>query len=182
KAVQNYADAQYMRLSPVTRANLERTETMRGREKRGALLWVLDKTETSMSKRMLRAWIEQPLVDPLAINERLDAVDALYNANVGRAELKEALSHVLDIERLTTRILYGSATPREVKALGDTCRQLPAVKAQAAAADAPLLTQLADAIDPLADILDNITRALVDDPPANLKDGGAIRAGYNAEV
>src|SRR5699024_6199514 len=83
---------------------------------------------------------------------------------------------------LTTRILYGSATPREVKALGDTCLQLPAVKAQAAAADAPLLTQLADAIDPLADILDNITRALVDDPPANLKDGGAIRAGYNAEV
>ncbi|MFR7450735.1 MAG: DNA mismatch repair protein MutS [Gemmiger sp.] len=182
KAVQNYADAQYMRLSPVTRANLELTETMRGREKRGTLLWVLDKTETSMGKRMLRAWIEQPLVDPLAINERLDAVDALYGANVGRAELKEALSHVFDIERLTTRILYGSATPREVKALGDTCRQLPAVRAQAAAADAALLTRLADAVDPLADILDKITRALVDDPPANLKDGGAIRAGYNAEV
>ena len=182
KAVQNYADAQYMRLSPVTRANLELTETMRGREKRGTLLWVLDKTETSMGKRMLRSWIEQPLVDPAAINARLGAVEALYNANVGRAELKDALSHVFDIERLTTRILYGSATPREVKALGDTCLQLPAVKAQAAAADAPLLTQLADAIDPLADILDNITRALVDDPPANLKDGGAIRAGYNAEV
>ena len=182
KAVQNYADAQYMRLSPVTRANLELTETMRGREKRGTLLWVLDKTETSMGKRMLRSWIEQPLVDPAAINARLGAVEALYNANVGRAELKDALSHVFDIERLTTRILYGSATPREVKALGDTCLQLPAVKAQAAAADAPLLTQLAGAIDPLADILDNITRALVDDPPANLKDGGAIRAGYNAEV
>ena len=135
-----------------------------------------------MGKRMLRSWIEQPLVDPAAINARLGAVEALYNANVGRAELKDALSHVFDIERLTTRILYGSATPREVKALGDTCLQLPAVKAQAAAADAPLLTQLADAIDPLADILDNITRALVDDPPANLKDGGAIRAGYNAEV
>ena len=115
KAVQNYADAQYMRLSPVTRANLELTETMRGREKRGTLLWVLDKTETSMGKRMLRSWIEQPLVDPAAINARLGAVEALYNANVGRAELKDALSHVFDIERLTTRILYGSATPREVR-------------------------------------------------------------------
>lgn len=182
KAVQNYAEAQYMRLSPVTRANLELTETMRGREKRGTLLWVLDKTETSMGKRMLRSWIEQPLVDAAAINARLDAVEALYNANVGRAELKAALGQVFDIERLTTRILYGSATPREVKALGDTCAQLPAVKAQAAAAGAPLLTRLADSIDPLADILDLITRAIEEDPPANLKDGGAIRAGYNAEV
>lgn len=118
KSVQNYADAQYMRLSPVTRANLELTETMRGREKRGTLLWVLDKTETSMGKRQLRAWIEQPLVDSSVINQRLDAVEALYNANVTRADLKEALSHVYDIERLTTRILYGSATPKEVKALG----------------------------------------------------------------
>ena len=127
KSVQNYADAQYMRLSPVTRANLELTETMRGREKRGTLLWVLDKTETSMGKRQLRAWIEQPLVDSSVINQRLDAVEALYNANVTRADLKEALSHVYDIERLTTRILYGSATPKEVKALGDTCVYLPQV-------------------------------------------------------
>ena len=117
KTVQNYADAQYMRLSPVTRANLELTETMRGREKRGTLLWVLDKTETSMGKRLLRSWIEQPLVDAEAINARLCAVQALYTANMARADLKEALGHVFDIERLTTRILYGSATPREVKAL-----------------------------------------------------------------
>lgn len=182
KAVQNYADAQYMRLSAVTRANLELTETMRGREKKGTLLWVLDKSETSMGKRMLRSWIEQPLVDSKVINERLDAVEALYNANVGRAELKEALSHVFDIERLTTRILYGSATPREVKALGDTCQRLPQVKEQALAAGAKLLDDLANAVDPLEDILDKVTRALVDDPPANLKDGGAIREGYNAEV
>ncbi len=182
KAVQNYADAQYMRLSAVTRANLELTETMRGREKRGTLLWVLDKTETSMGKRMLRSWIEQPLVDSKIINERLDAVEALYNANVGRAELKEALSHVFDIERLTTRILYGSATPREVKALGDTCQRLPQVKEQASAAGTKLLDDLAAAIDPLEDILDKVSRALVDDPPANLKDGGAIREGYNSEV
>ena len=176
KTVENYADAQYMRLSPVTRANLELTETMRGREKRGTLLWVLDKTETSMGKRMLRSWIEQPLV------ARLSAVQALYTANIARADLKEALSHVFDIERLTTRILYGSATPREVKALGDTCARLPEVKEQAAACGAPLLQQLADQIDPLEDLLQKITSALVDDPPATLKDGGAIRAGYNSEV
>ena len=182
KSVENYAAAQYMRLSPVTRANLELTETMRGREKRGTLLWVLDKTETSMGKRMLRSWIEQPLVDAGAINGRLDAVQALYTANIARSDLKEALSHVFDIERLTTRILYGSATPREVKALGDTCARLPQVKEQAAACGAPLLEQLAGQIDLLEDLLQKITAALVDDPPATLKDGGAIRAGYNSEV
>ena len=182
KSVQNYADAQYMRLSPVTRANLELTETMRGREKRGTLLWVLDKTETSMGKRQLRAWIEQPLVDSSVINQRLDAVEALYNANVTRADLKEALSHVYDIERLTTRILYGSATPKEVKALGDTCVYLPQVRQLARQCTTPLLRELSDAVDPLEDLLDLINRALVEDPPANLKDGGAIRAGFNAEV
>ena len=182
KTVQNYADAQYMRLSPVTRANLELTETMRGREKRGTLLWVLDKTETSMGKRLLRSWIEQPLVDADAINARLTAVQALYSASIARADLKEALGHVFDIERLTTRILYGSATPREVKALGDTCAMLPQVKTQAAACGAPLLTDLSEQIDLLEDVLQNIQTALVDDPPANMKDGGAIRAGYNSEV
>ena len=182
KSVQNYADAQYMRLSPVTRANLELTETMRGREKRGTLLWVLDKTETSMGKRQLRAWIEQPLVDSSVINQRLDAVEALYNANVTRADLKEALSHVYDIERLTTRILYGSATPKEVKALGDTCVYLPQVRQLARQCTTPLLQELSGAVDPLEDLLNLINRALVEDPPANLKDGGAIRAGFNAEV
>jgi len=182
KSIENYADAQYMHLSPVTRANLELTETMRGREKRGTLLWVLDKTETSMGKRMLRSWIEQPLVDAERINRRLDAVQALYAANMARAELKEALGRVFDIERLTTRILYGSATPKEVKALGDTCACLPQVKEQAGACDAAMLKDLSEQIDPLSDILELITSALSDEPPATLKDGGAIRKGYNAEV
>ena len=182
RAVQNYADAQYMRLSPVTRANLELTETMRGREKKGTLLWVLDKTETSMGKRLLRAWIEQPLVDSAAINARLDAVDALYQENVARGDLKEALGRVFDIERLTTRILYGSATPREVCALGDTCDALPEVRRIAEASTAPLLQKLAADIDPLEDILSRIRSAIGDDPPTSLKDGGVIRPGYNSEV
>lgn len=182
KTVQSYAEAQYMQLSPVTRANLELTETMRGREKRGTLLWVLDKTETSMGKRLLRGWIEQPLVDAAAINRRLDAVQELYNENVARADLKETLGHVFDIERLTTRILYGSATPREVTALADTCAQLPAVKGLAGGGKAPLLTDLAAAIDPLADLRERICTALAEDPPATLKDGGVIRAGFSPEV
>ena len=182
KEIHNYADAQYMHLSPVTRANLELTETMRGREKRGTLLWVLDKTETSMGKRMLRSWIEQPLVDAAAINARLDAVQRLYAANMLRADLKESLSHVYDIERLTTRILYGSATPREVKALGDTCACLPQLKAQAAQCGGTLLEALAAQMDPLEDVQQRIAQALNEDPPATLKDGGAIRSGYNAEV
>ena len=182
KTVITYNKAQFMRLSPVTRANLELTETLRSKEKKGSLLWVLDKTETSMGKRLLRSWIEQPLVDADAINARLTAVQALYSASIARADLKEALGHVFDIERLTTRILYGSATPREVKALGDTCAMLPQVKTQAAACGAPLLTDLSEQIDLLEDVLQNIQTALVDDPPANMKDGGAIRAGYNSEV
>ncbi|MDD4850263.1 MAG: DNA mismatch repair protein MutS, partial [Gemmiger sp.] len=182
RAVQNYADAQYMRLSQVTRANLELTETMRGREKKGTLLWVLDKTETAMGKRLLRGWIEQPLVESAAINRRLDAVSALYSANVARADLKDALSHVFDIERLTTRILYGSATPREVYALADTCACLPEVQRLAGEGEAPLLAELAGQIDLLEDVKQRIYTALVSDPPANLKDGGAIQKGYNAEV
>ncbi len=182
KEVKRYTEGQYMRLSPVTRANLELTETMRGRQKRGTLLWVLDKTQTSMGKRLLRAWIEQPLIDAGAINARLDAVQALFSAGVQRAEMQAALSRVYDIERLATRVLYGSATPREVRAMGDTCAMLPAVRAGAAACDAPLLRQLADAVDPLEDIRALIDAAVSDDPPATLKDGGAIRAGYNAEI
>lgn len=182
RTIQNYADAQYMNLSPVTRTNLELTETMRGREKRGTLLWALDKTETSMGKRLLRSWVEQPLVDAEAINARLAAVQALYSASIARADLKQALSHVFDIERLTTRILYGSASPREVKALGDTCQRLPEVKQQAAVCDAPMLRKLAEQIDLLEDILQLSSTALVDEPPATLKDGGVIRDGYNAEV
>lgn len=182
KTIQNYADAQYMRLSPVTRANLELTETMRGREKRGTLLWVLDKTRTSMGKRLLRGWIEQPLVDSAAVNARLGAVKALFDGNVARADLRETLGHVFDIERLTTRIMYGSATPREVRALGDTCACLPEVKNQAAGCGAPLLTTLAGEIDTLEDILTLVRSAIVDEPPANLKDGGAIRPGFNDEV
>ena len=178
----SYAEAQYMQLSPITRANLELTQTMRGREKRGTLLWVLDKTQTAMGKRLLRSWLEQPLVSVAAIRDRLDCVEALFSQNVARGEIIEGLSHVFDIERLMTRAVYGSATPKEIWSLAATCGQLPALKAKAAAFDCPQMKALAAQIDPLEDIRQRIEAALNEDTPATLKDGGVIRPGYSAEV
>ena len=182
KLVHSYAEAQYMQLSPVTRANLELTETMRGREKRGTLLWVLDKTQTAMGKRLLRSWLEQPLVSSAAINRRLNCVQALYSENIQRAELSEALSHVFDMERLMTRTVYGSATPKEIYALASTCTQLPLIRELASGCNCPELDALAQQIDPLEDIRDRIFAALEEETPATLKDGGVIKQGYSAEV
>ena len=182
KTVHNYAEAQYMHLSPVTRMNLELTETMRGKEKKGTLLWVLDKTRTAMGKRLLRSWLEQPLVDVDAIHTRLEAVDALFGDTINRGEIIETLSHVFDIERLMSRTVYGSATPREVYSMACTCQQFPVLKELAEACDCPELTLLAGQIDPLDDIRVRIFETLDESAPSTLKDGGVIRDGCNAEV
>lgn len=182
RIIQSYQEAQYMHLSPVTRANLELTETMRGREKKGTLLWVLDKTQTAMGKRLLRTWLEQPLVNADTINARLDCVQALYNETIRREEISEALSHVFDLERLMTRTVYGSATPKEIYALANTCVQLPVLKELALGCGVPALNRLAEQIDVLSDIKERIFTALSEDAPATLKDGGVIKAGYNTEV
>ena len=182
KSVQNYAEAQYMQLSPVTRANLELTETMRGREKKGTLLWALDKTETAMGKRLLRTWLEQPLVDPAAINQRLDAVECLVQDTVTRADIQDSLSRVFDMERLMTRAVYGSAAPREVYSLACTCQELPTLKKLLETQCAPLLQTMQTEMDDLSDIRDLIFAAVSEDCPATLKDGGVIKAGYNHEV
>lgn len=182
KTIESYAQAQYMRLSPVTRANLELTETMRGKEKKGTLLWVLDKTQTAMGKRLMRTWLEQPLVDVDAINARLSSVEALYNNTIVRGDLVEALSHVFDIERLLSRTVYGSATPREVYSMAATCQQFPILKELAEQCACPELTQLAGQIDPLEDIRVRIFETLAEEAPSTLKDGGVIRDGFNPEV
>ncbi len=122
KTVLSYNEAQFMRLSPVTRANLELTETLRGREKRGTLLWVLDKTSTAMGKRMLRSWIEQPLVTSSLINRRLNAVESLVNQTVQRGDLIEELHYIFDLERMMTRTVYGSATPKEIFSMAPDLR------------------------------------------------------------
>ena len=136
KTVITYNEAQFMRLSPVTRANLELTETLRGREKRGTLLWVLDKTSTAMGKRMLRSWIEQPLISSPLINHRLNAVEALVRQTMVRGDLTEELHYIADMERLMTRTVYGSATPKEIYTLAQTCDRLPGLRKQQRAAAA----------------------------------------------
>ncbi len=182
KTVHHYAETQYMQLSPVTRANLELTETMRGREKRGTLLWVLDKTQTAMGKRLLRSWIEQPLVSVESINSRLEGVDELYHDTIAREDIAETLGRVFDIERLMTRTVYGSASPREIYSLATTCEQLPKLKALAGHFKSGEIARLLDDIDELTDVKDRIFSCIAEDAPALLKDGGVIRAGYSPEV
>jgi len=182
KTVNSYAEAQYMRLSPVTRANLELTETMRGREKKGTLLWVLDQTRTAMGKRMMRSWLEQPLVNVWLINERLDSVQALCEQSIQRSEILKRLAHVFDIERLMTRAMYGSATPKEIYSLATTCDQLPGLKHLALDCNCDRLEELANQIDPLEDIREGIYAAIDENAPATFKEGGVIRDGYSPEV
>lgn len=182
RGIESYKATQYMNLSPTTRANLEICETMRGREKKGTLLWVLDKTCTAMGKRLIRNWLELPLMNPDEVNARLDGVEELYSSTAARLELQEKLNGVFDIERLTTRIVYGSATPREVAALAATCEKLPALVAQLGAFTSGEMVRLCQSIDLLEDIYSLISNTLQDPAPANLRDGGVIREGFNAEV
>ena len=182
KTVLSYSEAQYMSLSPVTRANLELTETLRGREKRGTLLWVLDKTSTSMGKRMLRSWVEQPLLSSEAINHRLNAVESLVRQTVQRGDLIEELHYICDLERMMTRTVYGSANPKEIYTLAQTCEYLPRLKERAVSCRCPELDALADQIDPLQDIQSMICAAIDPDAPSTLKDGGVIAKGYHPEV
>ena len=182
RVVEEYTAAQYMNLSPVTRANLELTETMRGREKKGTLLWVLDKTSTAMGKRLLRTWLEQPLMDATAIDSRLDGVEELYKGNVERLELADALAGVFDLERLMTRVVYGSASPREMAALASACRKLPDILTLIKGFESGEMRALQMSIDPLQDVMRDIDAALADELPAKLADGGVIRDGYNPEV
>ena len=182
RTVENYSEAQFMQLSAVTRANLELTETMRGREKRGTLLWVLDKTRTAMGKRLLRSRIEQPLVSSAQINARLNMVDSLYRENVIRSEILDELRYIFDMERLMTRTVYGSATPKEVFALAQTCDHLPRLKELAEQAGCEELTELAQEIDLLEDVHQRIYDSIQPEAPSTLKDGGVIQPGYNAEL
>ncbi len=182
KTVQYYAEAQYMQLSATARANLELTETMRGRERKGTLLWVLDKTQTAMGKRLMRAWIDQPLVNPERINERLDSVDELLHDSVARADIIEELSGIFDIERLLTRIVYGSASPREVYSLAAACGHVPALKKLIGSFRSSALVAAEREMDALEDVKDSIFAAVDENAPALFKDGGVIRAGYSAEV
>ncbi len=182
KNINIYTQNQYMHMSFVTRANLELCETMRGREKRGTLLWVLDKTKTSMGKRLIRTWIEQPLLSASSINSRLDAVGELLHDSIKRDDITEKLSKIYDMERLTTRAVYGSAMPSEVYALALTCTQLPELLTLIDDMQSGEIVYLKSKLDPLTDIKDMIFSMLDENAPTTLKDGGIIKFGANSEV
>ena len=171
-----------MTLGLTARRNLELTETLRNKEKRGSLLWVLDKNKTSMGKRLLKAFIDQPLTNPAKIMQRLDAVEQLSKNPVVLGELGEALAGVYDIERLMTRVMYKTATPRDLKALSATANKLPDIKKLLSAFSAKLLVAENAKISTLEDIENLIENSIVDEPPVNTKDGGVIKDGFNKDL
>jgi DNA mismatch repair protein MutS len=177
-----YTGEQYMKLDLSTRRNLELVETMRGREKRGTLLWVLDKTRTAMGRRLIRSYIEQPLMNIAEITRRHNAVSELAGDTMLRTDLAQSLDGIYDLERLMTRIVYGSANGRELRSLSQTAEKLPGIKKRLEGVGSQLLRDIYSAIDPLGDIYSLIDSAIAEDPPLLLREGGIIRAGYNAQV
>ena len=174
---------QFMGLDLNARRNLELTETLRSKEKKGSLMWVLDSTKTSMGRRMLKNWIEQPLKSPARIIERLDAVEALYRKSVVLADLTDLLDRVYDLERLMTKVMYKSANPRDLKSLSATAMQLPLIKQELAKlGDSKLLARYNDEISTLDELVNLVENAIMDEPPISVKDGGVIKEGFNKEL
>ncbi len=177
-----YGESQYMNLDITARQNLELTETMRTKDKKGTLLWVLDQTKTAMGKRLIRSYIEQPLLNPATVSKRLNAVEELYNDSILLNDVRDMLGGIYDLERIMTRIVYGSASARELKSLSYTAQSLPALKERLAGVGSRLLQEICTQLDTLDDIRELIETAITDDPPATAKDGGVIKAGYSREV
>ena len=182
KTLEYYRQGRFLELDLTARRNLELTETLRTKEKRGSLLWVLDKTKTAMGGRLLRSWLERPLLDVAAIRRRSSAVEALVNDTLCREELILALTGIPDMERLMGRVAYGSAGGRDLVSLRTAAEHLPAVKEQLSKLQNPRLAQLNESLSDLKDMLDLISIAIDDDPPFSVREGGFIRDGYNDEV
>ena len=177
-----YQQGQYMELDLNARRNLELCETMRTKEKKGTLLWVLDQTHTAMGSRLIRQWIEKPLYNPLHITRRQQAVSALCDDVMGRTALTDALRKIFDMERLIGRIVYGTANCRDLRALASAISCLPEIHAHVSAFEQSLLRELTGNIDLLEDVRELIEAAIVEEPPVLLRDGGLIRSGYNEEI
>lgn len=180
--IESYSENRFMRLDFNTKRNLELTETMRLKEKKGSLLWVLDSTKTAMGKRLIRRCIEEPLMSCGAITRRQNAVEELYNDAPLRGETIEALVGIPDMERLMTKIVYGSANARDLKGLQNALDKLPTVKAQLENVRTSELKKIYDEIDVCADVRELIDRAIVDDPPFSVREGGMIKDGYSEEI
>ena len=177
-----YVTGKYMLLDGATRRNLELCETLREKQKRGSLLWVLDKTKTAMGARMLRKYVEQPLISKKDIVLRLDAVEELKNQAISREEIREYLSPVYDMERLLTKITYGTANPRDLTAFKTSLEMLPPVRYLLEEMQSDLLKEIHEDMDSLEDLCTLLRSAIRDEPPIAMKEGNIIRDGYNEEV
>ena len=177
-----YNTTKYMSLDINARRNLELTEKMRDKSKKGTLLWVLDKTDTSMGGRLLRRWISDPLIDVEDINKRLEAVKELKENQMLRDDLTTSLKKVYDIERLAGKISYGTANARDLITLKNSVGQLPEVKKILSNTNSNMLKEMYQGIDTLEDVYSLIDNAIVDDPPMSVKEGGIIKNGYNSTI
>ena len=180
--IEFYLKEQYMKLDFNTKRNLELTQTMLTKEKKHSLLWVLDKTKTAMGKRLIRYWIEHPLMNITAILKRQNAVDELFKDTMLRMELVADMSGIFDIERLMTKIVYGSANARELRSLSSALSHVPALRQKLSKVESKKLCELYQALDPLEDITSLIENAIDDDPPFTVREGGMIREGYSEEL
>ena len=179
---QYYSSGKFMELDLDARRNLELTETMRNRDKKGSLLWAIDRTSTAMGGRMLRSWLEKPLLDAAEIGRRQSAVQELVDNTMLRADLTEALKEVTDFERVMTRIVTGTVNCRDLLGLAQGFRPLPRIKALLKNSHSATLQKLAQAIDPLADCADRIEYTIVENPPLTVREGGIIRKGADEQA
>lgn len=177
-----YSTNKFMIIDSSTRRNLELTETLREKQKRGSLLWVLDKTKTAMGARLLRNYIEQPLIDAKAINYRLDAIAELNDNYITREELREYLNPIYDLERLISKVIYKSANPRDLLAFYNSLSMLPHIKTLLYGFESKILSDLYKKLDVLEDLSSLIFASISEDPPIAVKEGGIIKDGYNEEV
>lgn len=177
-----YTGEQYLSLDLTARRNLELTETMRSREKKGSLLWVIDRTKTAMGKRLMRKYLEQPLLNVAHITRRQEAVEELYNETVKRGDLIDGLSGVYDLQRLMTKVVYGTVGPRDLLSLATAASRLPQIKEVTRTLQAPKLRELDRKVHELTEVRELIEKAIDPDCPPTMKDGGVIRKGYSAEL
>lgn len=182
RTITPYQLESFMMIDSSSRRNLELTETLRERKKRGTLLWVLDRTMTAMGGRKLRKWLEQPLLDPVEINRRLDAVSELKEKYMIRNELMEMLKRVYDMERLATKLVVGSVNARDLLSLKASMGQLPSMMDMVSQLTSDMGIEIYNTTDLLEDLYESIHEAIADDPPLTIKDGDIIRTGYNADV
>ncbi|MBQ8413702.1 MAG: DNA mismatch repair protein MutS [Clostridia bacterium] len=182
KGVNVYARGQYLELDLNTIRNLELVEAMRVKSKRGSLLWVLDKTKTAMGARLLHSWVLRPLIDPVRISHRQSAVKDIFSDRLRRDELSELLDGMLDIERLTAKAVYGTANARDLKAIGESIKHLPEIKALISTFSSASLKSITMELDTLDDIFELLDNAIDDNPPLTIREGGMIKPGFNADV